>query len=67
MKKRVRVSALLLARLGYCVGLAFGGVGVFLLWGLAVGLVVVGVVVAASCLLLVETGSEDRTRGSGSW
>lgn len=59
LTKRVSVSPLVAARLGFTAGLVAGSVGVFLAWGLAVALMVAGALTSIACLLLVETGPTD--------
>lgn len=54
-----RLSALARARLGYAAGVAAAAAGAGVQWGLGVGLIVGGVVTAASFLLLADVADSD--------
>lgn len=56
---RVRVSRVAASRLGVLAGGATASVGVAMAAGLAVGLVVAGVVFAAWCLFLADVGPAE--------
>lgn len=56
----IRLSKLARARLGYAAGCACAAVGAGLEWGVGFGLLLGGVVCAASFLLLTNVDEEGR-------